>query len=162
MDNPHDHIIDGPTYDFLTRHGGVFCNACAARRLRQLYPDGGFIGRGAAGAQLDKQVVWAENPRATQLAGRTRVTAAADGRNGRLPLLHNRSLQAVDELGISEAERAQAFFDPNPGFSFRPDERHRGNMSAARISTWRALIAMPRPLHGGRAFRAGANQFSPV
>ena len=86
-------------------------------------PDGGFTAVEQAGAQLDKQVVWAKTPeQRSQLAERVAellaqpltVEAAVQ-----VALLNNRSLQAsFDELGISEAERVQAGRLPNPGFSF--------------------------------------------
>ena len=86
-------------------------------------PDGGFTAVEQAGAQLDKQVVWAKTPEqrseltdrvAELLAQPLSVEAAVQ-----VALLNNRSLQAsFDQLGISEAERVQAGRIPNPGFSF--------------------------------------------
>ena len=86
-------------------------------------PDGGFTAVEQAGAQLDKQVVWAKTPEqrselaervAELLAQPLTVEAAVQ-----VALLNNRSLQAsFDQLGISEAERVQAGRIPNPGFSF--------------------------------------------
>jgi outer membrane protein TolC len=135
---------------FSRAKGGVlFAMLALLGGCASFTPDGGFTAVEQAGAQLDKQVVWAKTPeQRSQLAERVAELLAQPltvETAVQVALLNNRSLQAsFDELGISEAERVQAGRLPNPGFSFGRMEKgteveyERGlHINLAR------LIAMP-------------------
>lgn len=118
-------IIDAlPMTLFSRAKGGLlFALLALLGGCASFTPDGGFTAVEQAGAQLDKQVLWAKTPeQRSQLADRVAELLAQPltvETAVQVALLNNRSLQAsFDELGISEAERVQAGRLPNPGFSF--------------------------------------------
>jgi outer membrane protein TolC len=121
------------TAERLGRSAGGLLAAMLLSGCAALSPDGGFGAVREATRQLaGHEVEWArdEDTRrrldeqvAALLARPLSMDAAV-----RLALLNNRSLQAAfEELGISDADRAQAGRWPNPGFSFgrstKGDER---------------------------------------